>query len=298
MESENQNTDEVKPTTSSPKKTKKKFILSTFISILILSLLTSTIVLAIQVSQLKKEVADNNKVANSNITPIPKNQDNTAIIVTPTQNSELKSLDPTWDLYTNYKLGFSLKVPKVSTATATCVWKGEDQGDHSYRPTYGLVPVKIFEDENSVYINHEYRYNLTGKTTEGGISYFSGCEKEEITLDVLKSSKGPLTWHIITETVSNDGELETFIGKYFHPSCQLGEKKQSDQEGVLDVTIRGTDPTIGDENTCWLNYWYVVKYSPEKQRAYTWDVGQDATFYIEGSSENYTSEMVDSFTIL
>jgi len=215
----------------------------------------------------------------------------------PEKQSELTSLDNTWSLYTNYQLGFSLKIPKISTGDAPCVWKGEDEDDHSYRPVYGPVPVKIFEDEKGIYIDHEYRYKLTGETRdENGRSFFSGCEKEMITLDILQNEK-PQTWNIISEKVTNDQELDTFIKRHFNPACRLGEKTPSQQTGVFDVVVEG-DGKQPPETKCWLNYAYVVKYSPEKQRTFTWDLGQACSFYYNEHNDCYSMEMQDSFKVL
>lgn len=250
--------------------------------------------LFLQFSQFKKQES-----VKPNLYPTPSTE--ISPIPTREKTSELISLDNVWNLYTNYRLGFSIKVPKIATGGAPCVWKGEKEGDHSYRPASGPVPVKIFEDENGIYINHEYRYKLTGETKEGNEaqgyrSFFSDCEKETITLDILKTER-PQTWNIISEKVTSDQELETFIDRHFHPSCSLGEKKQSDQIGFFDVIIRGTDPTMKN-NTCWLNYDYVMKYSPEKQRAFTWDIGQACSFNYNEYNNCYDQEMRKSFKIL
>jgi len=278
-------------------KSSKKAILHVFLGIFVFSLLVLVGVLAYQNYQLRQQW-----VVQSKPTLLPSPQVQTKPTSTLTQESELVSLNNIWNLYTNHKLGFSIKVPKISDGGAPCVWKGEDEGDHSYRPALGSVPVKIFEDENEIYISREYRYNLTGETKEesglGFRSFFSGCEKEMIALDMLRSEK-PQAWNIISGKVANDQELETFIDKHFHPSCRLGEKKPSSQTGVFDVIIQGTNPEMGVENnTCWLNYAYVLKYSPEKQRAYTWDLGQALNFCIDNWKTCYDSEMKDSFNVL
>lgn len=250
-----------------------------------------------QNQQLKKPVTDQLPKEETNLLPsgIP-----TAV---PTQisikPSELVSLDNTWNLYSNFNLGFSLKVPKNAIGGAPCIWKGPEAGDHSYRPATGLVPVKVFEDVNGVYVNMEYRYQMTGETSENGRYFFSGCEKQMLTPEILKS-ESPQTWHIVSEKVTNDQELEAFIQKHFYPGCKLGQKKQSLQTGVFDVSVTG-DSQPPDENgittKCFINYMYVIKYSPEKQRVFTWDLGQSIKF--SGSeTENYDEEMVKSFKVL
>lgn len=202
----------------------------------------------------------------------------------------LTSVDVIWNLYTNSNLGFSIKIPKISTGGAPCTFE-----NNSYRPATGPVPVKVFEEPNGVYLAHEYRYELTGETIEGGIHNFSGCEKADNTLAYLQS-ESPRTWHIVSQSITSDAQLTAFIKAQFQPACNLGEKTVSTQPGVFDVKVLGDGKEPG-ESECWLNYMYVLKYSPEKQRAWKWDLGQAVTFYGEGNEE-YDSEMKNSFKVL
>jgi len=271
--------------------------------ILIIIFLIAIISLLIyQDFQLRKRIANLQQQSETQITPMPKATVFPTNVLPSIKKSELTSLDNIWNLYTNYALGFSLKIPKMSTGTASCIWKGEQEGDHSYRPASGLVPVKIFEYENGIYISHEYRYRLTGETKEcdsqGGCRYyFSGCEKEITSLELLQKERQ--TWNIISEKVTNDQELELFIKKYFYPECKLGEKRASQQPGVFNVSILG-DGQPPEQSKCFLNYKYVLKYAPEKQRAFTWDIGQASNFYAEEGKKfiHYDEEMEKSFTVL
>jgi len=219
-----------------------------------------------------------------------------AIISTPTLAAQkeptLVSLDNTWNLYTNYQLGFSLKVPKISTGAAPCAWNDKN-GDHSYRPASGPVPVKIFEEPNGIYVDHEYTYKLTGETKENNRSFFSGCDKETITLSSLKSERQ--TWHIISEKVTNNQELLAFVKKNFQPGCEIAGKKPSSQTGVFDVEVKDERPPETSE--CFLNYMYVLRYIPEKGVAFTWDMGQEVKFYSDNNA-SYDGEMLKSFLVL
>ena len=67
-----------------------------------------------------------------------------------TWDSEITSLDETWNRYTSNGQGFSIKFPKtMATFRGSCTWN-EEQG--SYRPQMAIVPVNIFEDADAVYI--------------------------------------------------------------------------------------------------------------------------------------------------
>lgn len=209
--------------------------------------------------------------------------------------SEITPVDASWNLYTNQDLGFSIKFPKAAMGDAPCELKTGETGRESYRPVQGSVPVKVFEEPSGLYFAHEYRYELTGETVENGVSYFTGCEKVANSLAYLQANS-PRTWHIVSQKVVGDAELTAFIQAQFQPACQLGEKTVSTQPGVFDVKVLGDGKEPG-ESECFLNYMYVVKYSPEKQRVWKWDLGQAFTFY-EAGNEEYDSEMKNSFKVL
>lgn len=206
----------------------------------------------------------------------------------------VSSIDQTWDLYTNNKYGFSIKVPKETYHSfgSMCSWKGD-----SYRPAGGTVPVEIFEDGDT-YISTEYFYELTGATTtEGGTHNFSGCNKVINSIIILNDEKyfQQQGWKIINKTIKSDTELESFIQERYGSGCKLGSKNPSTQEGVFDITVQGDGKDIA-ETACPLNYVTVLKYYPAKNKAVSWDLGQAATFYESAHFTNvYDQEMVASF---
>ncbi|MBU4380953.1 hypothetical protein L6255_03475 [Candidatus Parcubacteria bacterium] len=208
-------------------------------------------------------------------------------------SSSLTSIDQTWDLYTNHKYGFSIKVPKkmFHGYGSMCEWKTD-----SYRPKGGIVPVKIFEDEN-VYISSEYFYELTGETVKNSIHYYSGCDKVINSLSYLKDDKyfQQQSWEFVIRDISNDIELENFIKEHYGSGCKLGSQNPSNQSDVFDISIQGDGKDL-EETKCPLNYMTVLKYYPEKNIAVSWHLGQATTFVADESYQNvYDQKMVESF---
>lgn len=222
------------------------------------------------------------------------------------KESELTSIDATWNKYTNYQLGFSIKAPKEMLQNhGSCKWNEED-GDHSYRPDPALVPVKIYEDtqNSTVYIASEYYYELAGETIENYVSYYSECNKVPNSLErvrtELRAERGHYqqAWDIIVKEVTNDSQLESFIKERYDSGCGLGEKTPGDQEGVFNVGIEGTI-----ETGCIVNYMTVLRYYPPKNKVVSWHLGQAPTFYktLGGAGQEdiiYDQEMAESFRFL
>lgn len=208
--------------------------------------------------------------------------------------SIITMLDETWFKYTNYELGFSINFPRTKTHwRGSCVWIEED-GDHSYRPRYAHVPVKIFEDGNTVYITSEYQHELSGETREtsadGGTRiFFSKCESVLNSLELLHDPEYyQESWDIVVREIYDDQELDAFLEDRYGPGCGLGEKLMSEQDGVYDVRV-----------ACQLGGGIVVKYYPEGNQVIAWNTGQAYTFSADVSnSVNRDQEMVDSFRFL
>lgn len=218
-----------------------------------------------------------------------------ATIAEATKEPEIVSLDKTWNQYTNYKLCFSLKVPKRARGDDRCEWSTKD-GDHSYRPTTPeLVDTKIFEDQKDVFVTLSYQYRLTGETVENNRHYYSDCQKIYSSIETAEKDPFP-HWYIKTRKINNDQELETFIKSNYGAGCQLGEKKPSKQAGVFDVEIKGDGKDL-DQTACPLNFMYVLKYAPLKNLVFNWNMGQSSAF-VDLNNKDYDSEMLASFKIL
>lgn len=211
-------------------------------------------------------------------------------------SSETVSIDAAWNKYTNHTLGFSLKVPKqvMHTNGASCKWS-TDKGDHSYRPVSAMVPVKIFEDGNNVYISTEYFYKMSGETKENYQTYYSKCDKVVNSAELMKpvDNYPNIGWKFLVRPVKNDAELEVFIKDHYGSGCSLGAKKASKQDGVFDVSIKGDGLDL-DTTKCPLNYDTRLKYDPAKGKLISWDLGQAYTYWGE-KDVYYDGEMVDSF---
>ncbi len=210
----------------------------------------------------------------------------------------LSAIDNTWNKYTNPSLGFSLKVlKKMIDINGQCSYSNAN-GDHSYRPQPALVPVKIFEEGNNVYLAGEYFYKLTGETKEGGKSYFSGCEKVTNTPALIKDIQNYFSpaWRMVIKNIANDSELDQFLKDRYGETCSVGEKKASGQSGVFDISIKGDGKEL-TESKCFINYMTVVKYYPAKQKVAAWDIGQACTFSTDPDYQACKDEeMTDSFT--
>ncbi len=179
---------------------------------------------------------------------------------------ELKSLDETWNIYINYQLGFSIKVPKEVMLVAD-------------RPDW-VIPVKIFEDTESstVFISTEYRAEDTGETEEGYEYYYPKYDKVLNSLELIKDEyqeegycQSPC-WKIVVEDVVGDAGLTTLIEERLGSGFGLGEKKPSTQEGVYDVEITlppGMVVSLGVS---------IFKYSPTKNKVIYSNFWQADTF--------------------
>lgn len=216
---------------------------------------------------------------------------------TPLVKPTLTSIDDLWNKYTNPALSFSLKVLKnMVEPYGQCNYSNQN-GDHSYRPKEASVPVKIFEEENNVYLAAEYFYKLTGETKENNRSYFSGCDKvinSAATVKDMKTYFSP-SWRIVIKPIANDSELDKFLKDRYGQGCSLGEKKAAGQNGVFDIKIKG-DGKEPPESKCFINYMTVVKYYPAKRKVAAWDIGQACSFYYPTIETCHDTEMTDSFT--
>ena len=218
-------------------------------------------------------------------------------------DSEIASLDETWNLYTSNGQGFSIKFPKtMASYQGSCTWN-EEQG--SYRPQIAIVPVKIFEGSDAVYIAPETYYRLAGERTEttadgGTRSFFDSCNQVTNSLELLQDPENPYAssqmWKLVVREIHDDAELDAFLKERYGSACSLGEKEPSAQDGVYRVRIQGDGKPI-EETQCRLNYRTVVEYYPAGNKVVAWDLGQAATFPADVNySVIHDQEMVDSFS--
>jgi hypothetical protein len=225
---------------------------------------------------------------------------------TPELPSTLVEIDATWSEYMNERLGFAIRVPRAAFwYGGDCVWSEAD-GDHSYRPMWGEVPVAVFEDVDRVYITAATHIEFTQRTDEaweawGGNTraFFAGCERISSTLEWVRDREITSgTWEIVAREVEDEADLEALIDDVYGAACQLGEVIETDTPGIFRVRVLGDGPPPPPPN-CWVNYMYFFRYSPESGRAITWITGQSTYFVADpATAEGYDQAMVESFRFL
>lgn len=218
-----------------------------------------------------------------------------------------------WETYKNEEFGFSIDYPKQLLSNyGSCEWsedklKSREGNDHSYRPAAAMIPVKVFENTNTVYLANEYYYELTGQTveTEGvsNLSFFSGCEKVDNSIILLQGDQTHYQryWEIISTTVNNDSDIENAIKERYGTGCRIGDKTPSTlQEGVYDVSIlKDDDVKELQESDCPVNHRTILKYYPRNNLFITWNTGQAETFLQSlDPFLDYDLEMIESFRFI
>ncbi len=213
------------------------------------------------------------------------------------QGTSIVSLDDTWNLYTNYDLGFTFKFPKSAFhPNSSCQWI-----DNSYRTRGGIVPVSVFEDSNNVYISTEFFYQLSGMNQINNIYTFSSCNRIENSISNLNNdnySQIQRSWKFYIRTINNDFELENFIKERYGLGCKLGHKNTTNQTGVYDIQIL-SDGKNPEESNCFINYITVLKYYSKNNIAVSWDIGQSYSFFADDTFHyQYDQEMLESFQFI
>lgn len=207
----------------------------------------------------------------------------------------LTEFDEDYNQYTNCELDFSVWVPKQAISFQGDCELVQNENDNSYRPKAAEVPVVVTESDNRVYIDFEYKKELTNSRNENGRTFFDGCEQEENDLAYLEEERR--TWNIIVSDVENEADLENFIQERFGDGCSAGDQEET-EDGIFQVKVAG-DGLPMEESQCVMNYMYKLYYVPGLNRVYTWDQGQAVKFMKnESGSEAYDQEMEQSFEIL
>ena len=214
-------------------------------------------------------------------------------------DSEVISLDDAWSQYTNSRLNISFRFPKMMMATyGSCRWV-EEGGDHSYRPEAALVPVKVFEDANTIYIAAEYYYELAGETCQDGRCTYAECSKVMNTRALLQDPGNMYQqmWKLVVEKVEDGEELDVFIKSRYGVGCKLGEKESVGQEGVYAI---GIEEESAGEKECPHLFW---TYASGYELWYCENANQAIAMYLNGYSTflgdergdvTYDEEMRDS----
>ncbi|MDD5039983.1 MAG: hypothetical protein PHY34_02425 [Patescibacteria group bacterium] len=261
-------------------------------------------------------VVNTNTTANSNknVNAVV-NSDDTIPVIQSTYSPEIKpseiiSIDNTWVQYTNYHLGFSIKLPKqIMTNYGGCEWNeaiaSDGTEDHSYRPVNAMIPTSVFENSDTVYLVNSYSYQLKGRTDEtvNGIdhSYFSDCIKIDTTLATLvqEDQYYQSNWKIEVKAINNNSELRQAIRDRYGSGCELGAMTQSKLgNGIYSISIEGDGKEL-NESECPVNYATELIYNEKKHIFVSWNLGQAQTFIKSFDPfEDFDSDMVESFKFL
>lgn len=191
--------------------------------------------------------------------------------------STVQEIDASWNEYTNYDLGFSLRIPKISYRFLGF--------DRSMERT--AIPIKVIEDPESddVYVTDEWTIDREGKKIKN------------VTLEDLRN-QNPVSWKIMLQNVAGEEDIRAFIKKRYYSGCDLLKITQSKEvEGLFDVETTWSSPDTSEQDYCFINWRTVNKYSPERHLIASWDMGQDVNF-MGSNQEAYDDAMVASFRFL
>lgn len=150
------------------------------------------------------------------------------------KTSALKELDEQWNEYVNYKLGFSIQIPKKWDAFFPGACKHNEYGRYIGR---GPVPVKIFEEGNRVYLTNEFYYQASQENEED-------CEKIWTSVPLIKQDTR-IDVRYLEITIreledASDAQLQKIINEEYSErkiDCELEslEKTETEQAGVYDI---------------------------------------------------------------
>lgn len=164
-------------------------------------------------------------------------------------DSSLEEYNDEYNLYTNYKLGFALKVPKAA---------------YNYNIKNGQMEwekLTIVEKDQAVYL-------MPQSERESFLKNFKS-EREAL--------KEGITFGFYVQDAKNEKELDDFMKYNFGKDCNLGKKNSSWQDGAYVLSIDSLyDPDSGKD--CFVNYAAKTMYYPKKNKLVSWDMGQAINF--------------------
>jgi hypothetical protein len=180
--------------------------------------------------------------------------------------------DSVFTTYTNETLGFEMKIPRSVSIGTTAA--GE------------TTTVAVLEDPKS------------GVVFVWSAEYLKNGKREATTLKDIETrgcDQYSCGWAIIADDVSSNAELASYIKNRFGNGCVIREQQPSPTDaGVMNVFV---GPLVGAKpDSCMIDYAYVLKYSAEKKKVVSWQLGQDVRFVL--GDESLDKIMIDSFKFL
>lgn len=136
----------------------------------------------------------------------------------------------------------------------------------------GLVPLKIYDDGDVLFIRQSFHYQKDENRN---------CIKIDRTLDWVREREKDNTsisiWEIkITDNINNDEDLNNFLKDQYGQGCKLKDKIPLN-DTTYTISILGDGKDFG-ETECPLNYITRTIYSPAQGKIASWDIGQDCNF--------------------
>ena len=226
-----------------------KYLFFTTIAILLAAVGVFYFVLNNKANQLKSDKI-NSKVSSEIVLQAP------TITTQPTPNKQESTLtesDSNYNLYTNYKFGFSLIVSKFLTNQIDC-------GDKN-------LPITFFENGDTIYLASKSFYTP------------NSCQKNTTTWEDFKSTNYSLSrLKIYAANVKDDSSLENYLKSKYGSGCKLGQKTQSPTADIYNVKILGDGKDLS-ESDCPINFMVDVKYNPTKSTVVIFELGQACNLY-------------------
>jgi hypothetical protein len=194
------------------------------------------------------------------------------------ENKKDSKKEDLWGIYTNKKLGFSIKYPK-STAVMSRVNCGD--GSALTEKRIELVPLQY--NREIYFAAKYYEDERCQKVLNTGMLEH---EKEHNKIEFLR--------------VNNEKEAEKEIQQRWGKDCIITKKEKAAQSGVYilqfgDKNTGGFNPSI--ENGCQSNGRVETRYVPSKNIMMIWSIGQDCSISYDlfGCANN---EMLSSLKFL
>jgi hypothetical protein len=216
------------------------------------------------------------KVDVNTITKHPVNT-NTVVDETDEDNTNststiLENAPEGWTRYSNEDFGLTFIYPNQSSSYRGDCEISDDLG--GYMTSNAMVDLTTVEGDSKVYLTKEYYYKVTDP--QNGLNGpFLGCDKITNTLNELEKRRNTFTF-VVKNNISSETDLDSFINSYFGSGgCSFDSMTEWEhQQGVFKVNVQSDGP----ESQCFLNYGFSLLYHPGKERAITWDIGQDVSF--------------------